>query len=84
MITVTMFVPHTFTFRRRGRPASRAAAVCSFVCHSLVAAAMAVARGEQWPPDFAGFQAEVSPTVSRRLAAAPRHYRQIEPSLFHL
>jgi hypothetical protein len=43
-----------------------------------------VARAEQWPPDFAGFQAHVSPAVAARLDVSARHYRQIEPSLFHL
>lgn len=51
-------------------------------CH--VAAVVAVAHGEQWPPDFATFQAEISPALAARLETSPRHYRQIEPSLYHL
>ena len=38
----------------------------------------------EFPADFAGFQADVSPAVARRLDASRKHYRQIEPSLFYL
>ncbi|MFM8708104.1 MAG: hypothetical protein ACKOHK_08475, partial [Planctomycetia bacterium] len=48
---------------------------------TLVSAATAVA---DFPKEFATFQTEFSPVISRRLGATPRHYRQIEPSLFHL
>jgi len=37
-----------------------------------------------FPADFDAFQAGLSPAISARLAATPKHYRQIEPSLFHL
>jgi hypothetical protein len=56
------------------------------VCLVLFAAA------EAWPAatatdcftDLAAFQRDLSPAVAAALAAAPKQYRQIEPSLFHL
>jgi hypothetical protein len=50
----------------------------------LIACWAAVAGAGDFPTDFAAFQAELSPAISRRLDATPKHYRQIEPSLFHL
>ncbi|MFM9195314.1 MAG: hypothetical protein ACKOWG_06150 [Planctomycetia bacterium] len=44
----------------------------------------AAAAAADFPVEFATFQTEFSPVISRRLGATPRHYRQIEPSLFHL
>jgi hypothetical protein len=58
--------------------------ICLAACHVAAAASVAVAQGAQWPRDFATFQSEVSPAVAARLEASPRHYRQIEPSLYHL
>ena len=37
-----------------------------------------------FPQDFDAFQARLSPAISARLNVTPKHYRQIEPSLFHL
>jgi hypothetical protein len=37
-----------------------------------------------FPPDFAAFQAELSPAIAQRLDTTPKHYRQIEPSLYYL
>jgi hypothetical protein len=37
-----------------------------------------------FPQDFEAFQTGLSPAISARLNATPKHYRQIEPSLFHL
>lgn len=34
--------------------------------------------------DLAAFQRELSPAVAAALEATPKHYRQIEPSLYHL
>lgn len=34
--------------------------------------------------DFAAFQQDESPAVAKALATTPKHYRQIEPSLYHL
>jgi len=35
-------------------------------------------------PSFEAFTRDLSPLVAARLDATPKHYRQIEPSLFHL
>ena len=43
-----------------------------------------VAGATDFPEDFAAFQAELSPAVSTTLEATPKHYRQIEPSLYYL
>ena len=37
-----------------------------------------------FPKDFNAFQTGLSPAISARLDVTPKHYRQIEPSLFHL
>ena len=37
-----------------------------------------------FPTDFDAFQTGLSPAISARLDMTPKHYRQIEPSLFHL
>ena len=52
----------------------------------LLAAVLAVptAAVEPIPADFTAFQAEISPAVAARIGGTPRHWRQIEPSLFHL
>ena len=52
---------------------------------ALLAAMLAApAAAEPIPADFAEFQAEISPAVAARIGGTPRHWRQIEPSLFHL
>jgi hypothetical protein len=58
--------------------------ICVAAYQVAAAALVAVAQGERWLGDFATFQSEVSPVVAARLGASPRHYRQIEPSLYHL
>ena len=50
----------------------------------LILCWMTGALAADFPKDFAAFQAELSPAVSAKLEATPKHYRQIEPSLFHL
>lgn len=80
-----MILPQVFSPVLRPRGSSRRhtdALIWLTACH--VAAVVAVAQGEQWPPDFATFQEEMSPAIAARLEASPRHYRQIEPSLYHL
>lgn len=81
-----MIPPQMFPPAPRPRGSSRRQTRVSIwltACH-VAAAVVASAQGEQWPPDFAGFQAGISPAVAARLGASPRHYRQIEPSLYHL
>ena len=51
--------------------------ICLAVCWTNGAAAA------DFPKDFAAFQTELSPSISARLGATPKHYRQIEPSLYH-
>jgi len=51
----------------------------------LAATVMAgVATAADFPADFAGFQADVSPAVAAKLDTSRKHYRQIEPSLYYL
>jgi hypothetical protein len=50
----------------------------------LILCWMTDALAADFPKDFAAFQAELSPAISKKLATTPKHYRQIEPSLFHL
>jgi hypothetical protein len=50
----------------------------------LVASLATVAAATDFPKDFATFQAEISPSVCTALEATPKHYRQIEPSLYYL
>jgi len=50
----------------------------------LIACGVANAEATGFPRDFALFQTEISPAVVARLDTTPKHYRQIEPSLFHL
>jgi hypothetical protein len=50
----------------------------------LLACWLTAAEGADFPRDFAAFQAELSPTISATLEASPKHYRQIEPSLYYL
>ena len=57
----------------------RCLAVCLAVCQPAGAAVAA-----DFPNDFAAFQAELSPAVSARLETTQKHYRQIEPSLYHV
>lgn len=44
----------------------------------------ATAAEPAFPTTLAVFAEECSPLVASRLEATPKHYRQIEPSLFHL
>ncbi|MEI6241160.1 MAG: hypothetical protein WCR51_12285 [Planctomycetia bacterium] len=37
-----------------------------------------------FPPSLDAFSRECSPRVAARLEATPKHYRQLEPSLYHL
>jgi hypothetical protein len=50
----------------------------------LILCGATAADAADFPKDFAAFQAELSPAISGKLDATPKHYRQIEPSLFHL
>jgi hypothetical protein len=82
-----MIPPEHLPPRRRSWPASRGS-LRRILPHRVLgltaAFTAAVGAAAEWPPDFAGFQAEISPAVVARLGASPRHYRQIEPSLYHL
>ena len=51
---------------------------------TLILCWMAGANAADFPKDFAAFQAELSPAISAKLEATPKHYRQIEPSLYYL
>ena len=61
---------------------------CPHLVAGLMAAAVAFANATTWaegPFDtLATFQATLSPSVLARLETTPKHYRQIEPSLYHL
>jgi hypothetical protein len=50
----------------------------------LILCGVPAANAAEFPKDFAVFQAELSPAISAKLDATAKHYRQIEPSLFHL
>jgi hypothetical protein len=54
---------------------------CLSLC--LIACWTTGARAD-FPTDFDAFQSGLSPAISARLDVTPKHYRQIEPSLFHL
>jgi len=56
----------------------------TFGCLCLLACCTASAAAAEFPTDLAAFQATISPAVAARLDCTPKHYRQIEPSLFHL
>jgi len=51
---------------------------------SLIAFWTISAVAADFPQDFEAFQTKLSPAISARLNVTPKHYRQIEPSLFHL
>jgi nucleotide-binding universal stress UspA family protein len=50
----------------------------------LILCGVTAAEAAEFPKDFAAFQAELSPAISQKLDATPKHYRQIEPSLYYL
>jgi len=55
---------------------------CLLLC--LIATLATGAAAAEFPKDFAAFQADLSPAIFLQLDTTPKHYRQIEPSLFHL
>jgi hypothetical protein len=55
---------------------------CLSLC--LIAFWTTTSAAAEFPQDFNAFQAGLSPAISARLGVTPKHYRQIEPSLFHL
>ena len=62
--------------------AGRAAAACLLI---LVAQTeSATAEEIPLPSSFDAFSRECSPHVTARLKTSPKHYRQLEPSLYHL
>ena len=50
----------------------------------LLAFWCAAASAGEFPKDFPAFQADLSPAIAARLDTTPKHYRQIEPSLYYL
>ena len=50
----------------------------------LILCGVTAADAADFPKDFAAFQAELSPAISAKLEETPKHYRQIEPSLYYL
>jgi len=55
----------------------RCLSLCLIACWTSGASA-------DFPTNFDAFQSGHSPAISARLDVTPKHYRQIEPSLFHL
>ena len=54
---------------------------CLLLC--LIATLATGAAAAEFPKDFAAFQADLSPAIFLQRDTTPKHYRQIEPSLFH-
>jgi hypothetical protein len=55
-----------------------------FVVGLALAARHAAAAEPAFPATLDTFARDCSPLVAARLEASPKHYRQVEPSLFHL
>ena len=51
---------------------------------AVVAVSSVLAAEPGLPPSLDTFARELSPLVTERLGITPKHYRQLEPSLFHL
>ncbi len=51
---------------------------------AVIAVSSALAAEPGLPPSLDAFARELSPLVAERLGITPKHYRQLEPSLFHL
>ena len=50
----------------------------------LILCSITRVEAADFPKDFAAFQTAISPAVSQKLDITPKHYRQIEPSLYYL
>ena len=84
----------TLYSRQPGRQAGgapRPPAYASQMLHALrplllavVAVSSVLAAEPGLPPSLDAFARELSPLVAERLGITPKHYRQLEPSLFHL
>jgi hypothetical protein len=51
---------------------------------TVVAVSSVLAAEPGLPPSLDAFARELSPLVAERLGITPKHYRQLEPSLYHL